>query len=85
MMNLLRQGVITADAHKSFIGDLTQEGPSGNTQVSCWPSAEYMKYTSLASSIFELLFSFLEALAPAVLDEKVVFVNALRPSHRIGP
>ena len=53
-------------------------------QISCWPSAEYLKYTSLANSIFELLFSSLKALAPAVLDEKVVFVNALRPSHRIG-
>ena len=77
--------MITADAYKIFIGDFTQEGPSGNMQISCWPSAGYLKYTSLANSIFELLFSSLKALPPEVLIEKVVFVNALRPSHRIGP
>jgi hypothetical protein len=85
MMNLLQQGIITPEAYKIFIGDLTQEGPSGNTQVHCWPSAEYIKYTSLAKSMFELMFSSLKLLSPTQLDEKVVFVNALRTSHRIGP
>ena len=84
MMNLLQQGLITVDACKIFIGDLTQEGPSGNTQVSCWSSAEYTKYTSLASSMFELMFSSLKVLPPEELNAKVVFVNAIRASHRIG-
>ena len=85
MMNLLQQGIITADAFNIFIGDLTQEGPSGNTQVSCWSSADYIKYTSLASGIFDLIVSSLKALPAEELAAKVVFVNAIRASHRVSP
>ena len=84
MMNLVQQGIVLADALKVFIGDVTQEGPSGNTQVSCWTSAEYIRYTSLASSILSLIFSSLKSLPPQDWLAKVVFVNAIRPSHRIG-
>ena len=52
MMNLVSQGIVQSDAWKTFIGDVTQDGPSGSAQRSCWASADYLAYTSLQRSIF---------------------------------
>ena len=84
MMNLLHQNIVRGDACKISIGDVTQEGPSASVQQSCWHSAGFMRYTSLPTSVFHLLFSFLKDPPPETLNQKVVFVNALRHSDRVG-
>ena len=36
MMNVVLQGIVLNDAKKFFIGDLTQEGPSGSARCNVW-------------------------------------------------
>ena len=84
MMNLNKQEMVVMDARTVFIGDLTQEGPTGTGRCVVWSNAKFLQYTSFTRSIFELLFSTLKGMSPNELDAKVVFVNAIRQSHRVG-
>ena len=84
MTNLVLQGIVLNDAKKIFIGDLTQEGPSGSARCNVGPSAEFLRYTSFTRSIFQVLFSSLTDMNSDESAMAVVFVNAVRHSNRVG-
>ena len=83
-MNLLQQEMVLPDAKKVFIGDLNHKGPSGSACCNVWASAWFLGYTNFTHNILDVLFSSLTDMNSAQSTKAVVFVNAIRHSHRVG-
>ena len=83
-MNLVQQNILEDACKKTLIGDVTQEGPSGSVQHSCWSAAEYLQYSSLPMSIFTLIFRVFTDVPRQEWFDKVVFVNRTRSSDLVN-
>ena len=70
---------------KVFIGDLTQEGLNVSANQSVWTGSEFSRYNTVSNGVFKTLFSLFESRDANDLPANVVFVNAHRASHRVGP
>ena len=85
MMHLCKEEIVDKDAKKVFIGDLTQEGPniSGNQKV--WENSAFTRYNTFCTGVYPTVFSVFESSSANDLPANVIFANAHRASHRVGP